>query len=168
MITLNLPHDNLTSLIQIFYCFGLLGSYPMQAFPVYEILVRSAWYKSWRRCFKCRLGWTKTYLVRTLLVLFTFVIAVSVPKFGLFVNLLGALSGTVLAFVLPIMIYNKVFKNELSRCKEFVHFALVVFGVIVGTMASAISMFELIKAFGQQPDTQLTGELQLVKNQTRI
>lgn len=29
MVTLNLPHDNLTSMIQVFYCFGLLGSYPM-------------------------------------------------------------------------------------------------------------------------------------------
>jgi len=29
MVTLNLPHDNLTSMIQIFYCFGLLGSYPL-------------------------------------------------------------------------------------------------------------------------------------------
>jgi len=29
MVTLNLPHDNLTSIIQVFYCFGLLGSYPM-------------------------------------------------------------------------------------------------------------------------------------------
>ena len=27
MVTLNLPHDNLTSIIQVFYCFGLLGSY---------------------------------------------------------------------------------------------------------------------------------------------
>jgi proton-coupled amino acid transporter len=153
MVTLNLPHDNVTSLIQIFYCFGLLGSYPMQAFPVFEIIERSARYKNWRNCFKCRLGWTKTYLVRTLSVLFTFIIAVSVPKFGLFVNLLGAMSGTVLAFVMPTMIYNKVYKDEISRVRQFIHFVLVVFGVIVGTMASAISLFELIKAFGEQPDT---------------
>ena len=29
MVTLNLPHDNLTSLIQIFYCFGLMGGLPL-------------------------------------------------------------------------------------------------------------------------------------------
>ena len=29
MVTLNLPHDNLTSMIQIFYCFGLMGSLPI-------------------------------------------------------------------------------------------------------------------------------------------
>ena len=41
MVTLNLPHDNLTSIIQVFYCFGLLGSYPMQLMPVFEILEAS-------------------------------------------------------------------------------------------------------------------------------
>jgi len=29
MVTLNLPHDNMTSLIQIFYCFGLMGGFPL-------------------------------------------------------------------------------------------------------------------------------------------
>jgi hypothetical protein len=37
MVTLNLPHDNLTSFVQILYCFGLLGSLPMQIMPVFEI-----------------------------------------------------------------------------------------------------------------------------------
>ena len=41
MVTLNLPHDNLTSMIQIFYCFGLMGSYPIQMFPVFQILERA-------------------------------------------------------------------------------------------------------------------------------
>ena len=29
MVTLNLPHDNMTSTIQIFYCFGLMGGLPL-------------------------------------------------------------------------------------------------------------------------------------------
>lgn len=29
MVTLNMPHDNLTATLQIFYSFGLLGSYPI-------------------------------------------------------------------------------------------------------------------------------------------
>lgn len=45
MVTLNLPHDNLTSIVQVFYCFGLLGSYPMQLMPVFEILEESKFYK---------------------------------------------------------------------------------------------------------------------------
>jgi len=46
MVTLNLPHDNLTSMIQIFYCFGLVGSYPMQLMPVFEIYEKTKSYKN--------------------------------------------------------------------------------------------------------------------------
>lgn len=35
MVTLNLPSDSLTSTLQIFYSFGLLGSYPIQMLPVF-------------------------------------------------------------------------------------------------------------------------------------
>jgi len=45
MVTLNLPHDNLTSMIQIFYCFGLVGSYPMQLMPVFEIYEKTKTYR---------------------------------------------------------------------------------------------------------------------------
>jgi hypothetical protein len=44
------------------------------------------------------------------------------------------------------------------------HFALVVFGVIVGAMATAISLFELMKAFGQKTVSELTGDFTLSKN----
>lgn len=33
MVTLNLPHDGLTTSVQLLYCIGLLGSYPMQVMP---------------------------------------------------------------------------------------------------------------------------------------
>ena len=29
IVTMNLPHDNLTSSVQLLYCLGLLGSFPM-------------------------------------------------------------------------------------------------------------------------------------------
>lgn len=46
MVTLNLPHDNLTSLVQILYCFGLLGSLPMQIMPVFEIYEKTPCYRA--------------------------------------------------------------------------------------------------------------------------
>ena len=41
MVTLNLPHDNLTSSVQLLYCFGLLGSYPMQVMPALNIVEKT-------------------------------------------------------------------------------------------------------------------------------
>lgn len=144
MVTLNLPHDNLTSMIQIFYCFGLMGSYPIQMFPVFQILERANWYKRWQYLCKWRLGWTKTYLMRTVCAILTLLIAISIPKFGLFVNLIGAMAGTILAFIMPIYIYNKAFENEMTKKLYFWHSALVAFGVSVGMVASTISLYELI------------------------
>lgn len=95
----------------------------------------------------------KCYIERTFVVLFTYAVAVSVPKFGLFVNLLGAVSGTVLAFVMPIAIYNKVFKDEITQRRKLIHSTLIVFGVAVGTLATAISIYELYKAFGKSEQT---------------
>ena len=37
MVTMNLPHDNLTSSVQLLYCLGLLGSFPLQAIPAIDI-----------------------------------------------------------------------------------------------------------------------------------
>ena len=118
-------------------------------FPVFEIMEKSDTFKEWKKAGRSRFGWAKTYIARTLLVLLTFVIAASVPKFGLFVNLLGALSGTALAFIMPTWIYNEVFKSEITKTRSLMHLLLVVFGCTVGLIASAISMYELIKAFGE-------------------
>jgi amino acid permease len=120
----------------------------MQMFPVFEIMEKSDTFKKWKGLGRQRYDWAKSFLARTLLVLFTFIVAVSVPKFGLFVNLLGALSGTALAFVMPILIYNELHKDEITRGRSVMHILLLTFGCIVGTIASAISLYELIKAFG--------------------
>ena len=44
MVTLNLPHDNLTAFVQIMYCAGLLGTFPIQMIPVFEIYETSDLY----------------------------------------------------------------------------------------------------------------------------
>jgi amino acid permease len=44
MVTLNLPHDRLTATLQIFYSLGLLGSYPIQMLPYFEIVEKSMRY----------------------------------------------------------------------------------------------------------------------------
>ena len=113
MVSLNLPHDNLTSTVQVFYCFGLLGSYPMQLIPVFEIIESSNLYKS-LPTLSSYLP-TKRLFLRTLIVLLTAIGATVVPKFGLFINLVGSFACTALAFILPVLMYNKTHKGKLSR-----------------------------------------------------
>jgi hypothetical protein len=95
MVTMNLPHDNLTSSVQMLYCLGLLGSYPMQMMPAIDITEKTL-------CFLGLSASFKGIFMRTAVVLMTGVLAMSIPKFGLFINLTGAFACTTLAFILPV------------------------------------------------------------------
>jgi amino acid permease len=39
----------------------------------------------------------------------TAIVAMVVPKFGLFINLVGSFACTALGFVIPVLVYNKAF-----------------------------------------------------------
>ena len=147
MVTLNLPHDNLTSMIQIFYCFGLLGSYPMQLMPVFEIYEKTAAYRKipTSKAFQP----LKRLLLRTLTVVLTACGAMVVPKFGLFINLIGSFACTALAFVLPVHIYNKVYADEITTKWKAIHWTLVAFGCICGVISFFVSLSEIIRAFSE-------------------
>lgn len=147
MVTLNLPHDSLTSLVQILYCFGLLGSYPMQMMPVFQIFEKSKAYTKLptMRHFK---GLSRLYS-RTLMVVFTAFLAMVVPKFGLFINLTGSFVCTALAFVLPVVIYNRLFWSSLTQRRRWGHRLLMAFGVACGGVSFVISCVEIAKAFGE-------------------
>ena len=147
MVTLNLPHDSLTSIIQVFYCFGLLGSYPMQLMPVFEIVESSGLYS--RLPTMDSFKPTKRMLFRTTLVLITAVGAIVVPKFGLFINLIGSFACTSLAFILPIYMYNKTFRGQISQRRKYMHYLLLVFGIICGSISFVISIKEIVAAFSE-------------------
>jgi amino acid permease len=60
--------------------------------------------------FKAKLS-KKTRVLRAALVLLTGLIACGVPKFGMFINLIGSIACTTLGFIVPIKIYDKVYKG---------------------------------------------------------
>lgn len=103
MVTLNLPHDNLTSTVQLMYCLALLGSYPLQIIPAIDITEKTKCFQSLPQpsCME-KYPFAKNIIARTLIVILTAVLAMIVPKFGLFINLSGAFACTALAFVLPV------------------------------------------------------------------
>ena len=105
MVTMNLPHDNLTSSVQLLYCLGLLGSFPMQILPAIDITEKTESFKNLPNPFS-RFGkkyeYGKKILLRSFVVIFTGILATIIPKFGLFINLTGAFACTALAFILPV------------------------------------------------------------------
>jgi len=72
-----------------------------------------------------------------------------VPKFGLFINLVGSVACTALAFVIPVLIYNRAFALELTKTRTWGHRALIVGGCICGSMSFYVSVLNIILAFGE-------------------
>ena len=72
-------------------------------------------------------------------MIFTGVTAMTVPKFGLFINLVGSVACTILAFIVPVLCYNKAFENEITQKKKHLHTALCVIGAIGGSLSFYVS-----------------------------
>lgn len=153
MVTLNLPHDNLTSTVQLMYCLALLGSYPLQIIPAIDITEKTQCFQALPlpECLQ-NYPFAKNIILRTLIVILTAVLAMIIPKFGLFINLSGAFACTALAFILPVLMYNTLHMDEMSITRKRIHYFVAIFGTICGTISCFMSMAEIVKAFGAGPE----------------
>ena len=71
--------------------------------------------------------------------------ALLVPHFGLFVNLVGAGACSAIAFVLPTIFHLRLHK-PVQRCLAFTKAAaIIVFGVVGGLVALILTVQELIQ-----------------------
>jgi amino acid permease len=86
----------------------------------------------------------KSIVARTIIVLCVTGIALVIPNFTDFLNIGGSLGAAMIAFVLPPIMYNKEFKDDLSQGKWWFHIFIVVFGV-VGAVLSIVTSIEAIK-----------------------
>lgn len=71
MVTMNLPHNGLTLTVQVLYCFGLLGSYPMQVIPAIDITEKTSWFLNSANPFEKINPFLKNIVLRTVLVMMT-------------------------------------------------------------------------------------------------
>jgi len=123
----------------------------MQLMPVFEIIEDSNFYK--RIPTLSSFTATKRLTQRTLVVLLTATGAMVVPKFGLFINLIGSFACTALAFILPVQMYNKTHEGEITARKKLYHQILMVFGIVCGFISFVMSVIELVKAFSEKDPT---------------
>ena len=89
----------------------------------------------------------KNIILRTVTVLFIGMLATIVPKFGLFVNLLGSVACTALAYIIPIFLYNKMCEDLVSVWRRRFHYFLIIFGFACGIVSFIMSLLNIIAAF---------------------
>ena len=127
LVVLNLPNTSLTFFIRSLIWVWILGSYPIQMFPVIHIIENYSWYLNLPNftSFDARY-----YIVRTLFVIFTGILAVIIPKFGLFINLVGAFSGAALGMIIPVVMYEKVFKGSIGIFQYILNRLIIIIGIL--------------------------------------
>lgn len=80
---------------------------------------------------------------RSLVVAFSVFTACVVPHFGLFVNLIGSVACTLLAFIFPSLFYLRL-ANPGTKTRRFI-IACVVFGFIGGGISFVLTIVEFIE-----------------------
>lgn len=91
------------------------------------------------------------YYCRTLVVILTFVLAISVPKLNLLMDLIGSITGTMLSLILPALIHMAAFWEDLKGTNKIimilVNSLIITFGLLAGISGTIFSAASIIKSF---------------------
>lgn len=92
-----------------------------------------------------------TFILRGFLVLVSWSVAVGIPRFELCLALVGSLTTTVLAFVLPPLFHLKLMWRLVDMKKNIFHLFLLILGVMITVLATSINLYMAIKGGGSGP-----------------
>lgn len=138
-ITLNLPANELSQAVQVLFAIAIFITYALQSYVPVEII----WNTYLKEKFeKSKYSLLYEYILRTVLVLVTFLLAVAIPNLELFISLFGALCLSALGIAFPAIIELCVYwPDKFGPCKYiFIKDLLLILcgilGLIVGTYCS--------------------------------
>ncbi|XP_043286121.1 proton-coupled amino acid transporter-like protein CG1139 [Venturia canescens] len=145
-ITLNLPtHEVMAQCIKIMFAFAIFITYGLQGYVPVEIIWNT--YLE-HRIVKNKVLWE--YVCRTLVTLVTFVLAITIPRLGLFISLFGALCLSALGIAFPAIIEICVmWPDKLGPWRVFLtkNILLILFGVVGLVVGTYVSLVDIVNSF---------------------
>ncbi|XP_059483597.1 uncharacterized protein LOC132201441 [Neocloeon triangulifer] len=138
IITFNLPKGpsgafDFPSLVTCCLCVSLFLTYPIMMFPVLELLEAR---------YIISEGLLKGNLLRLFLVLLTGMIVIVVPNFGTLMALIGSSCCTLLAFILPGIFHNKLFKGSYTSIMQKSFNMFLIWLGVIGTVVGLLDAFK--------------------------
>lgn len=85
--------------------------------------------------------------LRVLLVIFTLIVAISIPHFSLLMGLVGNITGTMLSFLWPCYFHMRLKWNEMTNEAIAFEISIICVGIFSGTIGFFKSLNALIDAY---------------------
>lgn len=126
-------------LVQACMIVAIFFTYPMQMFPVTEILDLVFWKKP-----STSLVAPLPNLIRILCVALTGAIAFAMPKFGLIAGLVGALGSSFLAFIFPSIFHFIVYRRKQNVVRSALDLLIVLFGFVVMVIGTVFAVKDIV------------------------
>ncbi|XP_014206469.1 proton-coupled amino acid transporter-like protein CG1139 [Copidosoma floridanum] len=152
-ITTNLPQKHfLSKVVQILLALSIYITHSLQCYVAIDI--------SWNEYIQPKIKHVSAkalvfweYVVRTLIVVFTFILAIAVPELELFISLFGALCLSALGISFPALIQICAFwKVKSTRERVFLsakNSALILFGFLGLIIGSYVSLKKIVENFSK-------------------
>ncbi|KAJ8266062.1 hypothetical protein GJAV_G00125470 [Gymnothorax javanicus] len=139
-ITLNLPNCWLYHIVKLLYCFGIYITYALQFYVPAEILIPFA-----LSCVPPRWQLAADLTIRSALATLTCLLAILIPELDLVISLVGSVSSSFLALILPPMLQVMTFHQEDLSAWILLKNAVISLVGFVGFVAGTyITMTEII------------------------
>lgn len=148
-ITLNLPSkEPLGIAVQMLLAIAIFFTHPIQCYVAIDI-VWHEYISHYMEKFRFKIVWE--YVIRTVIILITFGLAISVPELDLFISLFGAfcLSGLGLAFpaIIQICAFWKVMGPKERKLMVVKNMCLVLIGALGLVVGTYTALRQIIKKF---------------------
>ncbi|XP_035290557.1 proton-coupled amino acid transporter 1-like isoform X1 [Anguilla anguilla] len=139
-ITLNLPNCWLYHIVKLLYCFGIYITYALQFYVAAEILIPPV-----MAHIPQRWQFPADLTIRTSLVILTCALAVLIPELDLVIALVGSVSSSFLALILPPILQILTFHNEgLPAWVLLKNITISLIGIVGFAAGTYITMNEIV------------------------
>uniref|UniRef100_A0A7S0ZGN1 Amino acid transporter transmembrane domain-containing protein n=1 Tax=Timspurckia oligopyrenoides TaxID=708627 RepID=A0A7S0ZGN1_9RHOD len=156
VLCLGLTHSapQLRMLVELSFCIVLFFTFPIGMFPIVQIVERRI-LPQFGYLIDDETGEYPDSLsldilrcvVRSLCVLVVVAVTLSIPDFGVIMELFGAFSNSLATFILPALFSLRIFRLSITGIQRILLLAIVGFGTLAVIISTSFAIQDLIDAF---------------------
>lgn len=147
IIFLNLDqHNEFYLVFELGYLISIILGIPTQLFAITRIIENYKIFRSFIQVENTnKKSKLKRQLIRIPLLLIIVSIAMVIPSFSSFLNIISGITFTITAFAIPVILYYIHFQDDpTKRFKRFMNWVLLAIAIVAGVIATVQSIMEMV------------------------